>query len=291
MSLFTFIVCIVGAFLAGSHHGPFVANKALSLIGKVDIPKLDYFESSPPVGNNDCELLYENIVQACEDMTIIGNDVFMACGKTDERVKYFPPLGLYNETGVKMQGPFYKMNLKTMKLTLLKRIGGPDRHCLHGMGEWVHKDDPTKVNFFFVNHLPEGSIVDIYEHKLGTDKMKHLKTVNHAAMYTQNDIAPTGPMTFYATNDHKFRTGYLRHIEDSMGPFTFHNIVYCDAEKGPNGTCREVLYGEHQYPNGIMAIDDGKQVLVADTSGAYVFRYSVDPKTKRLQQIEKIVSV
>jgi len=179
------------------------------------------------------------------------------------------------------------MNLKTKKVEELERIGYTGESIHHGMGEWIFTDDPSKVNLFYVNHMSNGSCITIYEHKLGTTKLIFLKNVCHPKIHTPNDVAPVGPLQFYITNDHRFRDSFLRKIENSYGPFSFHEVVYCDAS-GDTVKCKTAASGGMEYPNGIIAIDDGAQVLVADTLSGHIFRFAVNAQTHALKLLETI---
>ena len=95
-------------------------------------------------------------------------------------------------------------------------------------------------------------------------------------------------LSFYYTNDHRYRSGPLRKFEDGYGPFDFHEVGYCDAS-GSGTQCKMVIKGGLQYPNGITTIDDGTQLLVADSLTGIVSRYAINPATHGVTFQEKIV--
>jgi len=138
-----------------------------------------------------------------------------------------------------------------------------------------------------VNHIRGGSCITIYEHKLGTNKLTLIKNVCHSKILTPNDVAPVGPLQFYITNDHKYRTGVGRHIEHAYGPWSFHEVVYCDAS-GSEVVCKTAASGGMEYPNGVISIDEGSQILVCDSISGNIYRFLVNAQTHKLKLEETI---
>lgn len=82
-----------------------------------------------------------------------------------------------------------------------------------------------------------------------------------------------------------------RHLEDTYGPFSWaSSVVYCeDLESGLN--CRTVsIRNSHPYANGILLLDQGRTLAVADVVYGSVTFYDVHDKTKELTLKRTIVS-
>jgi arylesterase / paraoxonase len=84
--------------------------------------------------------------------------------------------------------------------------------------------DPTQLFVYAVNHRPPlggrsvkdvgaDSSIEIYETVVGGSTMTHIRTVEDQVIATPNDVAgsPNGK-SFYFTNDHGFKTGFVSHI-------------------------------------------------------------------------------
>ena len=276
-SMAAVIGSIVLAFIAGNFYGKPVTDKALTLLGRSPNGTAVEWINYHAVGNEGCKRIHTDAVEGCEDMLILGDEVFMACGNSAQRAKYHPGMARYNASARTddFKENVFKMNLKSKRVVQLEKEGYDGDTVNHGMGEWIFKNDPSKVNLFFVNHIRGQSCVTIYEHKFGTSKLKFLKNVCDEKILTPNDVAPSGPLSFYITNDHRYRTGIQRKLEDFFAPLLFHDIVYCDAS-GPKPKCHYAARGGMEYPNGILVIDDGAQVLVADSISGHLRRFAVD---------------
>jgi hypothetical protein len=87
------------------------------------------------------------------------------------------------------------------------------------------------VYIFAVNHHPDlgymvsggspvyvgekaDSRIEIFRHVLGSSTARHVRTVQHPLIVTPNDIFATSPSSFYVTNDHYYREGNLRMLEE-----------------------------------------------------------------------------
>jgi arylesterase/paraoxonase len=79
-----------------------------------------------------------------------------------------------------------------------------------------------------VNHTINGEFIEIF--KLKDLELTHIKTLENDLVSTPNDIVLLDEETFYLTNDHKFKTGFMRIIEDYMG-LSISNVIFYDGKK------------------------------------------------------------
>ena len=100
-----------------------------------------------------------------------------------------------------------------------------------GIDIWSSDSKPDSVYIFAVNHLPDPlyytphgptigaggrarSQIEIFEHTIGSNEATYLRTVRHPLIQMPNDLLVTGPDSFYLTNDHYYREGTRRMLEE-----------------------------------------------------------------------------
>lgn len=99
------------------------------------------------------------------------------------------------------------------------------------------------MRIFLINHRPSldglinalildettgaNSTVEIFETRVGSDVAQHVRTVGHPLMKTPNNVEPTGPDSFYFTNDHHVKRGHKKAL-DLVMPWT--EVVHCDSK-------------------------------------------------------------
>ena len=276
---------LVLAFISGSQFGSYLKQLILAVAGKAPPSTLNRLENHGKTGLDGCRLLYTDRVEACEDMVIYGNEAFLACGNTADRAAFYPGGGKFGpeSSRANWDEPVFKLDLATGNLGMMKKVGWTGDSILHGMAIWEFPADPKRIHLFFVNHIRNASCITIYEHKLGSQELIFRKNVCHSLIVTPNAIAPTGPYSFYWTNSRINRQGFRRKLENKFGPFKWSTIGHCDLD----GNCRIVIDKDIQLPNGITTIDNGRQLLVADTIGGSVMRYAIKENKDVVMQ-EKI---
>ncbi|KAI5309818.1 hypothetical protein KEM55_002341, partial [Ascosphaera atra] len=67
--------------------------------------------------------------------------------------------------------------------------------------------------------------IEIFRHVIGSSAAKHLRSVQHHDITTPNDIWAESAGSFYVTNDHYYRSGHLRYVEDAI-PWAKLTYVY-----------------------------------------------------------------
>jgi arylesterase / paraoxonase len=96
---------------------------------------------------------------------------------------------------------------------------------------------------------------------------------------------------FFISNDHYYRKGLARTLEDKYGPFRWaSSVVYCADENDKGFDCHVVSpKNSHAYANGILLIDQGRSMVVNDIVDGSVTFYDVHPETKLLTYRRTIV--
>jgi hypothetical protein len=119
--------------------------------------------------------------------------------------------------------------LTATRLTLLN-FKGPFN--THGIDIYSPPEDPSSIYIVAVNHLPNPayyeaptrpkpsknpqarSRLEMFHHKIGSTEATHLRSVWHPLIRTPNDVYFQTLNEIYVTNDHFYRDGVMRLIED-----------------------------------------------------------------------------
>jgi hypothetical protein len=134
-----------------------------------------------------------------------------------------------------------------MKSTRLSFTDFNGAFVTHGID--VVKDPKSEdgVYIFAVNHLPNAayfnsttastgngssgtnkasSQIELFHHTLGTSTIQHIRSISHPLIETPNDIYADSVDSFYVTNDHFYREGVMRHIEDIWPSAKWSSIIH-----------------------------------------------------------------
>lgn len=158
----------------------------------------------------------------------------------------------------------------------------------HGIDIINSPTDPSLLYIFAINHLPNPeyvadlaagastssipaarSQIELFEHTLGTTSVTHLRSILSPLITTPNDIHATNATSFYVTNDHYYRGGHLRTLEDvayqnigAWGNVIRVSISDSSAESTFGFTATVALSGIHN-PNGLGKGATSSEVLIA----------------------------
>ncbi|KAH6606107.1 serum paraoxonase arylesterase family [Trichoderma cornu-damae] len=189
----------------------------------------------------------------CEDMHYheLSGLIFTACEDyKGSRLTWFPPLGHFGDPSTaKMKGRLQVIDPKTFKTQILALEGFSGPFVTHGIDVI---DDPDKpkgeaVYIFAINHKPNSeyyrkngdvnaakahSVVELFHHVVGSDKALHIRTIWHPLIVTPNDLFAESPTSFFVTNDHYYREGFLRIIEDVFPMAAWTNVIHVQLQPG-----------------------------------------------------------
>lgn len=134
---------------------------------------------------------------------------------------------------------------------------GPLR--LHGMS--LHRQSSGELRVFSIQHADDGEGVEIFRAEKDGDRdvLRHVRSVRAPSFISINDVAATGPESFYVTNDHGSPAGLGHKIED-FGMLSRASLVYFD------GSTARVVQSGLRYPNGVTVDPAGRYVVVAETT-------------------------
>ncbi|KAA8645489.1 hypothetical protein EYZ11_009118 [Aspergillus tanneri] len=243
----------------------------------------------------------EDTVQ-CEDMHYYPptRKIFTACEDSfASRFQWFPALGHFDGPGDSV-GSLHVIDPQNFE--------GP--FVTHGIDVIEDPDRSGAVYIFAVNHLrnPEydetgtnaqdvfkaRSQIELFHHILGTSTATHVRSVRHPLITTPNDIYAKSPSSFYATNDHFYRHGLKRHIEDAYPWAKWTNVVHvrldqlksaASPEAGINAT---VALSGIKNSNGIGHGQDGEEILLCNAIGGIMYRARADGETSSISILDEI---
>ncbi|KAJ1651632.1 hypothetical protein IWQ61_007851 [Dispira simplex] len=225
------------------------------------------------------------IPEACEDIVIHHDSqtAFTACGLTDYRAKWFPPSAVRKEF-VRESDLVYKVNLKTCEYHPLKLANFTGIYRAHGLGIYAEPNQSSKttdtVTLMLVNHILPNSVVEIFDHKLGSDELVHALTVTDPLINTPNSVAPIGPRSFYVTNDFHYQDKPLRTVE-MLWSAAWSGVALYDHASRPH---QPMVWAYHgiPYPNGIDVDLERRLVVVGSSTGRSVEYFKINTGTLKL---------
>jgi arylesterase/paraoxonase len=141
----------------------------------------------------------------------------------------------------------------------------------HGISLWRGADG-RKV-LYVINHFGGRHTVEIFD--VDGVRLSHRMTVEGESMVSPNDLVGTGPNSFYVTNDHGYKAGFMRTVED-FARLRVSTVLHFDGE-----TWKTVMQGVGGA-NGINMSADGRSVYVSAMSERAVRILDRDPLTHEL---------
>lgn len=162
----------------------------------------------------------------------------------------------------------------------------------HGIDVTQDPDSKDAVYIFAVNHLPNPdfdsadangednpqarSQVELFHHVLGSSTARHVRSIQHPLIKTPNDIYADGPSSFYVTNDHCYREGIKRQVEDILPAAKWSSIVHvqinnlesADGQSGFDATVS--LSGLHNN-NGLGHGGSDDEMVITSALGGTIY--------------------
>ncbi|PIK58464.1 putative serum paraoxonase/arylesterase 1-like [Apostichopus japonicus] len=150
-----------------------------------------------------------------------------------------------------------------------------------GISIWEDKDG-GHISVLVVNHRlwQARDTVEIFSFDRNTLILHHKKTVINEFFRSLNDIAATGPSSFYVTNDGHYTFSPLRLLE-RFGMFPWGDVLHVN-----NDNALKVLNKMYEV-SGIALSSDGRYVFIASPYGQdlHVYSRGEDDKLTIFQKI------
>ncbi|KAE8395377.1 serum paraoxonase/arylesterase family protein [Aspergillus alliaceus] len=247
----------------------------------------------------------------CEDLHFHrpSHKIFTACEDSVlPRFKWFPPLGNF-EGPVSSTGSIHVIDPKTMRSTRLvfENFSGP--LITHGIEVLEDPDNPGAVYIFVVNHMPNmeyyqgdsraqdvpkaRSQVELFHHALGSNTVRHVRSILHSLIVTPNDIYAESPLSFYVTNDHFYREGFKRQVEDLVPAAKWSNVVHVqvdslESEQAEIGVNAKVALVGLQNNNGLGHGQSKEEILISNAIGGIMYRGRANPEPRNISILDEV---
>lgn len=158
------------------------------------------------------------------------------------------------------------------------------------------------VYIFAINHVPNQAVfprdgsspetdagsapkaasrIDVFHHVLGSDTAQYKYTIAHPSIETPNDVYALGPKEVLVTNDHYYREGYMRLIEDVWPGATWSNVIHARLTSDGSVETNVALDNLHN-PNGFGHGRTSDEILLASAVGGNVRLTKLDEEGKTL---------
>ena len=141
----------------------------------------------------------------------------------------------------------------------------------HGI-TFLKKDESNYL--FVINHNQNGSSVELF--RFSNDTLFHLVSFKDDMMCCPNDLVAVDIDQFYVTNDHGYKEGIMRTLEDYLRlPKSY--LLYFDGQSFSK------VYEGLNYANGVNVSPSGKNVYVTETTGRKISVLDRDISTGELK--------
>ncbi|KAI0401693.1 serum paraoxonase/arylesterase family protein [Xylaria palmicola] len=184
--------------------------------------------------------------------------------------------------------------LKSQPLTL-ENFKGP--FATHGIALYTPPTKPDLVYIFAVNHLPNprwtpgsrteekaASQIELFVHTVGSTRARHLRSIAHPLIRTPNDLLAISEREFLVTNDHHYRDGPMRLVEEFIrGLWSWTDLVHVRLDDD-GGVDAAVALDSIPTNNGLGWGPDG-QVVIGDAVGGNVYFASLPGASNRTMTV------
>ncbi|PYI10461.1 serum paraoxonase/arylesterase family protein [Aspergillus sclerotiicarbonarius CBS 121057] len=226
----------------------------------------------------------------CEDLHYYrpAGQLFTACEDSVlPRFQWFPPVVTFKGPA-DTTGSIHVIDPKTMKSSRLtfENFSGP--FLTHGIDITEDPERTDAVYIFAVNHLanPEyrggdepkaRSQVELFHHVLNSGTIRHLRSIRHPLVTTPNDIYAVSPHSFYVTNDHLYREGYKRLVENLLPVAKWSTVIHVQLDSlapspAESGVDAMVAVEGLWNSNGLGHGPSQEEVLLTSAMGGYLWR-------------------
>ncbi|KDQ15281.1 hypothetical protein BOTBODRAFT_31939 [Botryobasidium botryosum FD-172 SS1] len=254
------------------------------------------FRVVEPLKNDACTKVEG--AEACEKLVLHSpsGHVYMACSTLESRMNWLPYHMALNASGRSTTDHVAIYDPTSEKIIHTRLEGFSDARGInvHGMDVVPSKFDKNELFVYLVNHRPPveeakarvygaDSVIEIFNTKVGSDVLTHVKTVEDPLIDTPNDVVGSSDgKSFYFTNDHSTKTGLMRVVHAYLSS-RVTNVAYCHVDAG----CK-IAAGDLAGCNGIARGKDGKIFVVLSTTSVSEIRVFEEQDDNSLVQTDII---
>ncbi|KAI1363142.1 serum paraoxonase/arylesterase family protein [Xylaria arbuscula] len=241
---------------------------------------------------------------ACEDLEYHASSgmLYTACvGELERARTWMPGAGVLERPDRPPFGALVVIDpttLKSQKLTL-ENFEGP--FSTHGIGLYTPPSKPDVIYVFAINHLPNprwtpgseteekaASQIELFVHTVGSNTARHLRTLVHPLIRTPNDLLVISENEFLATNDHHYRDGVGRLLEEFVHWTSWTDLVHVRF----NDESVDVAVALDVIPtNNGLGWGPDQQVIVSDAAGGHVYFASLPSPENRTMTVSHYIPI
>lgn len=160
----------------------------------------------------------------------------------------------------------------------------------HGIDVIQDPKQADAVYIFAVNHLPnpdhwlaEGakdtpkahSQIELFHHVLESKTVQHVRSIWHPLIKTPNDIVADSPNSVFITNDHFYREGHMRMIEDLWPSAKWTTVIHVQISdlkaQGSAGLDASVAHSGLWNNNGLGHGRTDDELVISSTIGGELY--------------------
>lgn len=131
------------------------------------------------------------------------------------------------------------------------------------------------------------SRIEVFHHNLGSDTVRHVHSIAHPLIRTPNDVYAVSPTEIYVTNDHYYREGHMRMLEDAWSGAAWSDVIHAKIA-GDGSVEAEVAVDKFYHPNGLAHGRTKDEFLVASAAGGHFWIAHQEKDAKSLVLQERI---
>ncbi|KAI1271687.1 serum paraoxonase/arylesterase family protein [Xylaria sp. FL0933] len=189
--------------------------------------------------------------------------------------------------------------LKSQKLSL-ENFEGP--FAIHGIGLYTPPSKPDLVYIYAINHLPNprwtpgskteekaASQVELFVHTVGSKTAKHLRSIVHPLIRTPNDLLAISENEFLVTNDHYYRDGFMRLVEEFARYLqSWTDLIHVRFD---DKSVDAVVALDSVATNNGLGWGPNQQVVIGDALGGNVYFASLPASENRTMSISHSIPI
>ncbi|KAI1777336.1 calcium-dependent phosphotriesterase [Hypoxylon cercidicola] len=221
---------------------------------------------------------------ACEDLHYHEHSamLYSACaGNAEKAAGWFPGAGSLDHPENPPYGTLVVINPKTLTSQKLSLTNFEGPFVTHGISIYSPPSDLETVYIYAVNHLPNplwtpsspeqpkaASRIELFVHTVGSNTAEHLRSISHPLIRTPNDLLALSEHEFLVTNDHYYRDGFMRLVEE-MSYLSWTDVVHVRLDDAANASASVSL---NSIPtNNGLGWGPNQQVLISNPVGGDLY--------------------
>ncbi|KAI1296140.1 serum paraoxonase/arylesterase family protein [Xylaria venustula] len=260
------------------------------------------FEGKANVHGVETQLIPDTV--ACEDLEYhaLSGMLYTACtGDVEVARTWTPGAEALERPDRPAYGAIVVIDPKTLKAKKLSLENFEGPFATHGIGLYTPPSKPDLVYIFAINHLPNprwtpgskteekaASQVELFVHTVGSETAKHLRSIVHPLIRTPNDLIAVSEHEILVTNDHYYRDGLGRSIEEFFRFWSWTDIVHLRFDE--KSVDAAVVLDSVPTNNGL-SWGPGQQVVIGDALGGNVYFASLPSAENRTMAVSHYIPV